>query len=466
MIHSPLYDRWMMILTSRPGCSHRPTNQTQLLQDRDALSAKPPVVWFALPLITALLLSLGLCFSSQALAQGGGFIRDAETEDLMRDYARPIFRVAGLARQNIRIHLINNMSFNAFVVDGQNMFFNVGALTRSKTPNQLIGVIAHETGHIAGGHLARMRERLKRPQNIALILLGQAFQRTMLKYQRTEESSADQAALSYLNATRQSAKGMLETFERFADEGLASLRHVDPYLQSHPMPRERIAQLRYLARQSPYFHKKDPPALQRRHDLMRAKLIGFLERPQSVYRLYPKSDRSLPARYARAIATYRSEGLLRFLPLVNDLLSSDPKNPYFWELKGQFLLESGRPAEAVAPLTKAVRLAPKSGLIRLMLAQAQLRSENPRLLDRAIKNLRIALVQERQSAQGYRLLAQAYGKKRMVGHAELASAHAYLFEHNLAQARRQAMRAKKRFKRGSPEWVQADDILNHQPPTR
>ncbi len=432
------------------------------------------------------------CVSTVAPATAAGLIRDAETEDLMRDYARPIFQAAGLSAQNIRIHLVNNKAFNAFVVDGQNMFFNVGALTSSKTPNMLIGVLAHETGHIAGGHLARLRSNLKKAQGLALVLniltmggavgaaatgasdvgqvsqgagqLGNAtIQRIMLRYQRSEEAAADQAALRYLNATRQSARGMLQTFEQFADQGLASLRFVDPYLQSHPMPQTRIAQLRHLAKRSPYYNKKDPPALQLRHDLMRAKLIGFLEPANTVNSLYPRSDQSLPARYARAIATYHSEGILRFLPKINALLNEQPKNPYFWELKGEFLFKSGRPKEAVVALRKAVSLHRRSGLMRLSLAQAELATNRRSDLLSAIKNLKQALVQERESAQGFRLLAQAYGRLRKVGHAELASAHAYLFEGKLRYAKAQAARAKSRFKKGSPEWIKADDIINFRP---
>ena len=434
-------------------------------------------------------------FTAIGPSSAAGLIRDAETEDLMRDYARPIFQAAGLSAQNIRIHLVNNKAFNAFVIDGQNMFFNVGALTSSKTPNMLIGVLAHETGHIAGGHLARLRANLKKAQGLALILniltvggavgaaaagagdVGQAsqgagqlgnstIQRILLRYQRAEEASADQAAMRYLNSTRQSARGMLQTFEQFADQGLASLQFVDPYLQSHPMPQTRIAQLRHLARKSPYYNKKDPPTLQLRHDLMRAKLIGFLESAAAVNNLYPRSDQSLPARYARAIATYHAEGLLRFLPKINALLNDQPNNPYFWEVKGEFLFKSGRAAEAVAALRKAVSMRPRSGLMRLSLAQAELATNQQANLTSAIKNLKKALVQERESAQGFRLLAQAYGRKKQVGHAELASAHAYLFEGKLKYAKAQATRAKGRFKKGSPEWIKADDIINFKPPSR
>ncbi|RME99245.1 MAG: M48 family peptidase, partial [Alphaproteobacteria bacterium] len=238
----------------------------------------------------ALILALIIAFTSHP-ALAAGTIRDAEIENLIRDYATPIFRVAGLGSQNITIHLVADRSFNAFVIDGQNMFFHVGTLMRSETPNQVIGVIAHETGHIAGGHLSRLRQAIAQARSTSLItrLIGIAImgagvaaggggsvgsagaavmlggqsmvQRSVLAYRRTEESAADQAALAYLNATQQSAKGMLQTFAFFANQGLASLRHVDPYLLSHPMPQQRIVQLRTMAKQSSYYNKKDPPEL-------------------------------------------------------------------------------------------------------------------------------------------------------------------------------------------------------------
>ena len=443
----------------------------------------------------ACLLAL-LVVVSSAPVRAAGLIRDSEIESLIRDYARPIFQVAGVSSQNIKIHLVNDRAFNAFVVDGKNMFMHVGALMTSKTPNQVIGVIAHETGHIAGGHLARLRQAVAQARSaslmyrligIAAIAAGAAAgaggdigkagsalifggdsmtQRSLLAYRRAEESSADQAAISYLNATKQSARGMLETFSYFADQGLGSLKYVDPYVQSHPMPQQRIAQLRDLARASPYFDKRDSPALQARHEMMRAKLAGFLEHPRTVFNLYPNSNQTLPAQYARTIALYRQSGLRPFLPAINALIAAHPDNPYFLELKGQFLFKSGKAREAVPPLRKAVSMAPKDGLIRILLAQALLGQGGNANIDEAIRHLRNALVKEDTSATGYRQLATAYALKRRVADAELASAHAYLYEGNLKLAKQQAQRARGKFKRGTPSWIKADDIINFRAPSR
>lgn len=444
---------------------------------------------------TALLLFTTIASSS---AQAAGLIRDAETEALIRDYAGPILKVAGLGSHGIRIHLVNNKSFNAFVVDGQNMFMHVGTLLRSETPNQVIGVIAHETGHISGGHLARLRNQIKQAKSASLMLqiigiaalaagavagggggndIGEAgaavlyggqsvVQRTVLAYRRTQESQADQAAVTFLNATRQSSKGMIETFQYFADQGLASLRYVDPYVQSHPMPQQRITQMRDLAISSPYYDAADSPSLQLRHNLMRAKLTGFLEHPQTTFRKYPKSDQTLPARYARTIAHYKKSGIKAALPGLENLIASQPRNPYFHELKGQFLFEKGFARKAVPSLKKAVSIAPKANLIRIMLGQAMLATGDKRQIDGAIKQLRKAIGQENTTADGYRVLAEAYGKKGRTADAQLASAHRYLYEGKFSLAKQQAKRAKASFKTGTPSWIQADDILRYQPPTR
>lgn len=446
----------------------------------------------SLSFLLAILLVLVPVLSSSARA--GGLIRDAETEKLIREYARPIFKAAGLFGQNIKIHIVSDRNFNAFVVDGQNMFIHIGAIVNSKTPNQLIGVIAHETGHITGGHLARFRSQLKRAQSASLMLqilsiaaliggaaagsdIGKAggaalqggnsmIQRSILAYRRVEESSADRAAVSFLNSTHQSADGMLKTFEYFANQGLASLRSVDPYLQSHPMPRQRLAQLRNIARESPYFKKLDPPSLQRRHEMVKAKLIGFLDNPRSVFNLYSKRNKSIPARYARAIASYRRSGLNSFLPKINMLIAEQPNNPYFREIKGQFLFEGGRPSNAIRPLRKAVSLAPNEPLIRVLLAQALLGSNDDLLVDEAIRHLRKALGRENKYATGYRQLATAYARKRKISSAELASAQAYFYEGRLDLAKQQAKRAKKKFKNGTARWLIADDILKFQKPRR
>src|SRR4051812_20821187 len=355
--------------------------------------------------LTALTTAVALAVAPMAAVaqenRGPPVIRDTETEQLLREYTRPILRAAGLEKQNIQMVIINQGVFNAFVADGRRIFVNYGAILQSETPNQLIGVLAHETGHLAGGHLAKLREQLATAQTqmIIAMLLGagalvagasrgsgssgnnglanvgaaaiagpqEMIRRSLLSYQRQQEENADRAGVKFLTATQQSPKGMYETFKRFTSESLFAARGADPYLQSHPMPAERVASLQEFASSSPYWDKKDDPALQLRHDMVRAKISAFMERPDTVYRRYPTTSNSLPARYARAIAASRHGDLRVALAQIDQLIQEQPSNPYFQELRGQALLEGGKPVEAIAPLRKAVQLANGAPLIEMLL---------------------------------------------------------------------------------------------------
>ncbi len=293
----------------------------------------------------------------------------------------------------------------------------------------------------------------------AAVTAPQAYlQNTMLAYQRSQEEAADRAGVRFLTLTGQSAKGMYDTFKRFADEMMFSSRYIDPYAQNHPMPAERMAALEELVK-TPYWDKKDPPELQFRHDMMRAKLYGFIERPDTVLRRYPNSDTSMPARYARAISTYRFGDLRAAITQIDSLIQSAPNNPYFYELKGQALLEGGHPAEAIAPLRHAVQLAPNPALIQILLGQALVATNNAKMADEAVPLLRAALVKEPESTEAYSELAMAYGRKNDLADADLASAQAAFARGDNKTARELAARAKQRFPVGSPGWVRADDIV-------
>ncbi len=430
---------------------------------------------------------------AQDMPRGIPLIRDAEIEQLLRDYTQPILRAAGLAQQNVRVIIINDRSFNAFVMDGRRIFVNAGALMESQTPNQIIGVLAHETGHIAGGHLSRLREQLAQAQtqmilatilglgamvaasrsgrdvgNPSAAILGpqSMVMRSLLSYVRSQEDQADRAGVKFLNATHQSPKGMHDTFKRMADQILFAATGADPYVQSHPMPAERVTSLAIYARTSPYWDAKDPAELQLRHDLARAKLIGFLERRDTVARKYPMTDNSLPARYARAIATYRHSDLRAAVSQIDALIQVMPNDPYFHELKGQALLEGGKAAEAVEPLRRAVKLAPNPALIQVLLAQALIALNDAKLADEAIGMLRSALAREPEMPDGYAQLAMAYGRKGDLAQADLASAQAAFTRADYKTARELASRAKTRFAVGSPGWVKADDIASYKSPTR
>jgi predicted Zn-dependent protease len=419
-------------------------------------------------------------------------IRDAEIEQLLRDYTQPVLRAAGLSQRNIRVVIINDRGFNAFVIDAKRIFINAGALMEAETPNQIIGVLAHETGHISGGHLSKLRAELANAQTAALIAMilgigvvaasaasrGQVggnpkgamigpqgvIMRSLLAYQRQQEEQADRAGVNFLTQSGQSAKGMYDTFKRFADQQLFASQRADPYVQSHPMPAERILALQEVAKSNPYWDKKDPPDLQLRHDLTRAKLFGYLDRPDTLLRRYPLSNTSLAARYARAVSLYRHSDLRAALAQIDSLIQAQPNNPYFYELKGQALVDSGHGHDAIAPLRHAISLAPDPTLIHVLLGQALIGANDPALVDEAVTNLRKALTSDQEIPDAYDHLAMAYGRKGDLADADLASAQAAFNRGQLPTARQLASRAKGRFAIGSPGWVKADDIASFKPP--
>jgi predicted Zn-dependent protease len=451
--------------------------------------------------LTAISAAIALALAPSVLAQekekGPAILRDTETEQLLRDYTRPILRVAGLEKQNIQVTIINESVFNAFVADGHRIFVNYGALMQSENPNQITGVLAHETGHLAGGHLSKLREQVAvaQTQMVIAMLLGvgaiaagaksgngtsglanagaaalsapqEVIRRNLISYQRQQEENADRAGVKFLTATGQSAKGMYDTFKRFSNDTLFAAHGADPYVQSHPMPAERVAALEEIARTSPYWDKKDDPALQLRHDMMRAKISAFMERQDTVYRRYPLSNTSLPARYAHAITTYLHGDLHSALTQIDALIQVQPNNPYFYELRGQALLEGGRPAEAIAPLRKAVQLSNSAPLIEMLLGQALVAADNKAYADEAIGILRAAVARETEAPLGYLQLAMAYSRKGDLAEADLASAQAAYLRGDNKTARDLASRAKTRFAIGTPGWVKADDIITAKPPPK
>jgi predicted Zn-dependent protease len=438
-------------------------------------------------------LALAFALANPAVAahkKGGGpsLIRDAEIEGLLRLYARPIFKAAGLNPGAVRVVLINDNGINAFVSGGQRIFVHTGLLVQAKTPNEVIGVLAHETGHIAGGHLARIRDQIEKSStlNVISMLLGAAAiaggaaagdaevaragqgvllggaglgQRTVLSYVRSMEASADQAALKYLTATGQSGRGMLDLFQSLANKSIGSLRNVDPYVQSHPMPLERIRNLERQAKASPSFGARDKPELILRHELMQAKLVGFIT-PAQVNTRYPRSDKSMPARYARAIAAFRSGDTKGAVATIDGLIGELPQNPYFWELKGQALLEGGQASAAIAPLRQAAKLLPSSGLIQISLAQALLDTENVKFAPQALAALQSARKSEDDNPSLYRYLAVAYGLSGDIPRADLATAEFALLRGDRELAAEKAKYAMGKFKKSSQDWTRANDILN------
>jgi predicted Zn-dependent protease len=444
----------------------------------------------------ALAASLAFAPSAPASAQGRmSVIRDAEIEALVRDYARPILKAAGLASSGIEIVLINDSSFNAFVL-GRRIFVNTGALMQADTPNEIIGVLAHEAGHIAGGHQQRLRQQLERAKTMALVagVLGlgavaagammkssevsqagagiaaggnEIAMRGLLGYQRSEEMTADRSAVTYLEKTGQSAKGMLTTFSRFQDALSLSGARPDPYRQSHPMPRERISNLQRLAEASPYFGKTDPPELQLRHDMMRAKIAAYTGNQGATARMFRANPGGLPAKYGDAIATHLRGSPRTALSKADALVKAEGGNPYFRELRGDVLMKLNRPGDAAASYAAAMKLdAAKSGILQLAYAQALVASGDPASLKKAVSAASQALEGDRENPGGYQLLAQAYGQLGDEAGAELATAESSFYRGAYQEAKIFAARAQQKLKRGSPDWLRAQDIISFRTPGR
>ena len=439
-------------------------------------------------LAIAHVLGLGL---RPAIAQGHSLaiVRDAEIEELVRDYAQPILRAAGLSKSGIDIILVNNPSFNAFVV-GRRLFLNTGALMIAETPNEIIGVIAHEAGHIAGGHQERLRQQLARVQTMAIVsaLLGagvtvagaatnnrglagvgsgifaggaEAARRSLLNYQRTEEATADNSAITYLNKTGNSARGMVVTFRRFESALSLSGTRVDPYLVSHPLPRDRIANIEELARKSRYWDKKDSPALQERHDLARAKIAAYTAGPGVVQRLFGARKASLASRYGTAISTFLYGNPRAALAQTDELLRERPGFAYYHELRGEILLKLNKPADAAAAYGKAAKLSKGSStMLAIARGQALIASGDRKAIAVGVKTLAAGLAKDRENPVAYRFLSQGYGALGEIGEAELAAAEGNFYSGNFREAKIFALRAQTRMKKGSPGWLRAQDIIN------
>ncbi|MBK8176922.1 MAG: M48 family metallopeptidase [Rhodospirillales bacterium] len=409
------------------------------------------------------------------------FIRDTEVENTIRGYATPIFLAAGLDPTAVRIYLVNDKQINAFVAGGQNLFINTGLLMQSEDAGQVIGIIAHEAGHIAGGHLVRVQDALSRgtAESILSMVLGTAAAvagapqvgaavisggqnvalRNYLHYTQTQEGSADAAAMRFLDATHQSARGLLDFFHLLSGQELLIAVHQDPYLRTHPLTEDRIQALEAFVAKSPYSDVPVRPSFQAQHRRMLAKLHAFLDDPVITRRRYPDSDQSLEARYAHAIVEHRQAHTSQAITIIDQLISEHPDDPYFYELKGQILFESGQPVSALEPYEKAVAILPDAPLIRVDLARVQMATNDAKLLPSAIENLQTSLRQEPNRPFVWRQLAIALGRNGQMGESSLALAEESMLLNKLPEAKFHAGKAVRDLPAGSPAWLKAEDIL-------
>lgn len=415
-------------------------------------------------------------------------IRDTEVEAILHHEGDPVLIAAGLDPKVVQIHIVGSNEINAFVAVGQNLFVNTGLIVKTKTPNELIGVMAHETGHMAGGHLARSGGGEKQALATFLLTIGLAVVAaaagspdaagallyssdyfatlTILGYTREQEARADQAAITYLEKAHESAKGLVTFFDNYRYEEVFSGAKRYPFFQSHPLTSERIETLRTRAAQQPSYNVVDTPQAQAEHDIMVAKLKAFTNLPQQTYVDYPESDVSFPARYARAIAYYRDLQTDRAIKLTDALLAEQPNNPYLWELKGQILFEFGKPKEAEPAHRRSVELMPNAPLLQMNLGQTLLAEDDPKKLDEGIAEIKRSLAFEPDNPYGWLLLSQAFDRKGLPGLARLAAAEEQFALGQAVEARTFAMRARQQLVKGSPDWRRATDIVLVSKPSK
>jgi predicted Zn-dependent protease len=409
------------------------------------------------------------------------FIRDAEIETTIRIYATPLFQQAGVEPSAVHIHLVNTRELNAFVADGLNLFLNTGLIVKTKNASELIGVIAHESGHIAGGHLLRGANTVQNMtyEALAAMLLGVAAGvasghgelgsaiagagqdiavRNYLAFSRSIEGTADTAALRFLDNLHESSKGFQDFMETLmGQEGLLA-ENQDPYVRTHPLTQDRIDEIRHHVETSPWSNATLPPEYDEMHDRMVAKLYAFLYPTGEALRRYPPTDNSIPARYARAIAAYRIPDLGTALPLIDGLIKERPDDPYFHELKGQMLYENARVAEAVPEYQRAVKLKPDNSLIRTELGTAEIASDDPSLIKDAAENLRFATQQEPENAEAWLELSTAYNRLGDEPYSEASLAEYSLLIGKYPEAIFHAERAAKTLPRGTPMALRMEDV--------
>ena len=417
-------------------------------------------------------------------------IRDAEIENTLHYFARPIFTAAHLRPDDVTIILVEAPDVNAFVAGGMNMFIFTQLILLTDTPQQLIGVMAHETGHIAGGHLARRGEGEENASIIAILgmvlgagaavgsrgsdsggaggaviggeSLGMA---SILAFTRTQEASADQAGISFLERSGMSPIGLYQFLDKLKDqEALPENRQVE-YTRTHPLTQSRVEAVKYAVDNFGTADKTDLPDMQARYDRMKAKLLGYLE-PAVALRTFGKTEKSVTGRYGRAYALYRSNQTGPALALMDQLIAAEPQNPYFYEFKGQMLFESGKVADSVPPYLLAVKYAPGVGLIEEEAAHSLIEANKPEYDTQAIDLLTDAERTEDRDPFVHRLLATAYGRQNRMAEMHLNLAQEAILDENIRIARQEARLAMGLTPTGSREWVQAQDILTSSRPLK
>ena len=410
-------------------------------------------------------------------------LRDAETEALLQDMAAPLVKAAGLQPGNVDIVLINDPSINAFVAGGQAVYIHSGLIEAADTANEVQGVIAHELGHVTGGHVIRAPEGMAQATSITILSMlagiaaaalgaGDAAMAAMmagqraamgkyLAFSRVQESSADAAGVEYLSKAGISGRGSLTFFGKLQNQEFrygVSQDDEQAFVRTHPLSGDRIARLREDYAKDPAWDAPDDAALQARFERVKAKLAGYIQEPTKTLRDYPVTDNSIAARYARAYAFHKQAMMDKALAETESLIAADPADPYFRELEGQVFLESGRPEQALAPLRMATEMTGNQPLIASLFGHALIATENHDNFDEAERVLKAAVARDRYNPFAWYQLGVVYAANGDMPRARLASAEQQVMSGRYAEALRSAQAALAGLERGTPDWIRAQDI--------
>lgn len=431
-------------------------------------------------LIRMFMVAVLLFFAAARPAMAVNILRDSETELLFRQISDPLIVAAGLDPKSVRVVLINDPEINAFVAQGQIVYIHSGLLAQADNANQLQGVIAHELGHVAGGHAIRIGEGLRQATGISILSLvlaaaaiaagagdagmgilaagQQAAMGSFLSFSRAQESTADVAGASYLSKAGVSGRGSIEFFKKLQNqEYRLAIYAKDSYDRTHPLSTERIAALSQLYEKDPAWNRKTDPAIEARFQRVKAKLIGFVT-PDEAIKRYPETDQSVPAHYARAYAYHLGAYPEKANAEADALLATAPDDPFFLELKGQILLEGGHPDEAIAPLRRAVAGAPDMPMIAVMLGHALIASEDSKNFAEAKQVLKTAVNRDNDNPFAWYQLGIVYDHEGDQPRAALATAERSNLQGNDKLALTSARMAMAGLPQGTPDYLRAQDI--------
>ena len=432
-----------------------------------------------LPLYAILLASLII---NPVFAAGRGFsiLRDAESEKIIRQLLDPLLIAADLDPASVDSYLLNSKDINAFVAGGQNIFIHSALILKAENASQLMGVLAHETGHISGGHLSGLGDAMGDATAVSLIglLLGaaaiaagsgdagmaimmggqQVAHRTFLKHTRTQESSADQAAMTFLEKAGITGTGMIEFLGILGDQELVPERFQDPYARSHPFSSWRIAKIRHRNETSPFKDAIMDPVITDQFKRLQAKLFGYLKPTYATLGKYPVSNQSLYARYARTFAYHKSHNLKAALKEIDSLIKEYPDDPYFHEAKAQVLFENGKIQESLVSYRESIKKL-DNPLLLISYAHALIEMEDNKYLKEATQKIELALTKEPDNSFGWLQASIAYHRLGDEANTRLATAEGFLLRGDIQGAMVNAKYAADLLPKNTPKWYRANDIL-------